>query len=192
MSDSPIPDDPFANARRTDGVLKCPFQGESIPMILRHADVRKAAKDWKTYSSDAAFRVPIPSEEDVRTMRQLPIETNPPEHTEYRAIVEPFFQRSKTPEVTAKVETLIKEKLTEAIRNESTEIVNEFALPIQSRALTYLLNVPNRKQTSGSIGASMFSKWTALWRKKERLWRPICTNNWTVPHPILAKIFSVL
>jgi cytochrome P450 len=142
MSDSPIPDDPFANARRTDGVLKCPFQGESIPMILRHADVRKAAKDWKTYSSDAAFRVPIPSEEDVRTMRQLPIETNPPEHTEYRAIVEPFFQRSKTPEVTAKVETLIKEKLTEAIRNESTEIVNEFALPIQSRALTYLLNVP--------------------------------------------------
>jgi len=31
-------------------------------MILRHADVREAAKDWKTYSSDAPFREPIRSE----------------------------------------------------------------------------------------------------------------------------------
>ncbi|MDA7627387.1 cytochrome P450 [Verrucomicrobia bacterium] len=142
MSDTPNPRDPFAEARRKDGVLKCPFQGESVPMILRHADVRRAAKDWKTFSSDAPFRVPIPSEEDVRTMRQLPIETNPTEHTEYRNIVEPFFQRSKTPEVAGKVESLIKEKLDDATERESIEVVNEFALPIQSRALTYLLNVP--------------------------------------------------
>ena len=142
MSDTPNPRDPFAEARRKDGVLKCPFQGESVPMILRHADVRQAAKDWKTFSSDAPFRVPIPSEEDVRTMRQLPIETNPPEHTEYRNIVEPFFQRSKTPEIAGKVESLIKEKLDDATKRESIEVVNEFALPIQSRALTYLLNVP--------------------------------------------------
>jgi cytochrome P450 len=142
MSDTPTPRDPFAEARRKDGILKCPFQGESVPMILRHADVRRAAKDWKTFSSDAPFRVPIPSEEDVRTMRQLPIETNPPEHTEYRNIVEPFFQRSKTPEVAGKVESLIKEKLDDATERESIEVVNEFALPIQSRALTYLLNVP--------------------------------------------------
>ena len=134
--------DPFREARKNDGVLKCPFQGEMVPMILRHEDVRQAAKDWKTFSSDAPFRVPIPSEEAVRSMRQLPIETNPPEHTEYRAIVEPFFQRAKQPDVIAKVETLISEKLSAALGRESVEIVNEFALPIQSHALTYLLHVP--------------------------------------------------
>ncbi|NDD39728.1 MAG: cytochrome P450, partial [Verrucomicrobia bacterium] len=64
--------DPFAEARKQTGVLQCPFQGENLPMLLRHADVREAAKDWKTFSSDAPFRVPIPSEEAVRTMRQLP------------------------------------------------------------------------------------------------------------------------
>ena len=111
-------------------------------MILRHADVRAAAKDWETFSSDAPFRVPIPSEEEVRSMRQLPIETNPPEHKEYRAIVEPFFQRSKLPEVVSKVEALIEAKLEEALGRESIEVVNDFALPIQSHALTYLLNVP--------------------------------------------------
>jgi cytochrome P450 len=111
-------------------------------MLLRHKDVREAAKDWKTFSSDAPFRVPIPSEEEVRTMRQLPIETNPPEHTEYRAIVEPFFQRAKQPEVIAKVESLIAEKLSQALARDSIEVVHEFALPIQSLSLTYLLNVP--------------------------------------------------
>jgi cytochrome P450 len=142
MADNSNLRDPFREARREDGVLQCPFQGEMIPMILRHADVREAAKDWKTYSSDAPFRVPIPSEEEVRTMRQLPIETNPPEHTEYRAIVEPYFQRAKQPEVIAKVAALIGDMLSRALQRESIEIVSEFALPVQSRALTYLLNVP--------------------------------------------------
>ena len=134
--------DPFREARAQAGVLRCPFQGETLPMILRHADVREAAKDWQKFSSDAPFRVPIPSEEAVRTMRQLPVETNPPEHTEYRALVEPFFQRAKQPEVIAKVEALIDELLTKALASESLEAIGDFALPVQSRALTYLLNVP--------------------------------------------------
>lgn len=132
--------DPFQEARAATGVLQCPFHGEKITMILRHEDVRKAAKDWQTFSSDVPFRVPIPSEEDVRSMRQLPIETNPPEHTDYRDIVEPFFQRAKEPEMMTKVEALLNRKLTEVLERDSTEIVNEFALPVQSIALTYLLN----------------------------------------------------
>lgn len=134
--------DPFRDARNASGLLQCPFHGENITMILRHEDVRRAAKDWQTFSSDAPFRVPIPSEEDVRSMRQLPIETDPPEHTDYRAIVEPFFQRAKEPAMIAQVEALIDGMLTRALACDSIEIVNDFALPVQSRALTYLLNVP--------------------------------------------------
>lgn len=140
--------DPFREARTKDGVLECEFQGEKVPMILRHEDVRKAAKDWKTFSSNAPFRVPIPSEEDVRTMRQLPVETDPPDHTDYRKIVEPFFLRAKDPGVIAQVEALIDELLTDAMRRDSIELVREFALPIQSRALTYLLNVPETEATT--------------------------------------------
>src|SRR5437762_7872792 len=122
MADNSNLRDPFREARKKEGILQCPFQGETLPMILRHADVREAAKDWKTYSSDAPFRVPIPSEEEVRSMRQLPIETNPPEHTEYRAIVEPFFQRAKQPEMIAKVEALIAEMLSSGLARESIEV----------------------------------------------------------------------
>ena len=138
-----LPDpDPFGPARRESGRLDCPFQGENVPMILRHADVREAAKDWRRFSSDAPFRVPIPSEEDVRTVRQLPIETDPPDQTEYREIVEPVFRRAKDPAVVARIEVLVDGMLAAAHALESVEIVREFALPLQSRALTHLLNVP--------------------------------------------------
>jgi cytochrome P450 len=147
MPESSHPSDPFRDARRNDGVLQCEFQGEQMPMILRHADVRHAARDWKTFSSDAPFRVPIPSEENVRSMRQLPIETNPPEHTEYRAIVEPFFQRAKDTAVIAQVEGLMEELISDALRRNSIEVVREFAVPLQSRALTFLLNVPESEAT---------------------------------------------
>jgi len=136
------PSDPFLAKRKETGVLECEFRGESIPMILRHEDVRRAAKDWKTFSSDAPFRVPIPSEEDVRSVRQLPIETDPPDHTEYRTIAEPFFRRAKDPAVVAHMEALIDGMVTEALSRQSIEVVREFALPLQSRALTFLLDVP--------------------------------------------------
>jgi cytochrome P450 len=132
--------DPFREARATHGVLKCPFHGEDITMILRHEDVRRAAKDWQTFSSDAPFRVPIPSEEDVRSVRQLPIETDPPDHEDYRTIVEPFFQRAKEPAMIARVEALLGGFLDMALQRGRIEVVNDFALPVQSRALTYLLN----------------------------------------------------
>jgi cytochrome P450 len=149
--------DPFREQRNATGVLKCEFQGESVPMILRHEDVRRAAKDWRTFSSDAPFRVPIPSEEEVRTMRQLPIETDPPEHADYREIVEPIFQRAKDPMVMAQVESLIDGLLIDAMGRKSIEVVREFALPLQSRALTYLLNVPETEaETWISWGTHVF------------------------------------
>jgi cytochrome P450 len=134
--------DPFREKRRTDGVVGLPSDDEVIPMILRHEDVRKAAKDWKTFSSDAPRRVPIPSEEHLRTVRQLPLEIDPPEQTEYRKLVEPFFLRAKQPAFIAQVENLTDRMLTEALGRESLEAVGEFALPLQSRALTILLGVP--------------------------------------------------
>jgi cytochrome P450 len=137
--------DPFREARETSGVLPCEFQGEVVPMILRHEDVRKAARNWQTYSSNAPFRLPIPSEENVRSMRQLPVEIDPPEHTEYRKIIEPCFMRAKDPQVIAQVESLIAGLLTDALARPSIELVREFALPLQSRALALLLAVPQEE-----------------------------------------------
>jgi len=138
---SEIPD-PFREPRRQSGVLGLPTDRELIPMILRHEEVRRAAKDWKTFSSDAPYRVPIPSEEHLRSVRQLPIETDPPEHSEYRDLVEPFFLRARQPEFIARIEPIVDRLLTEALGRDRIEVVAELALPLQSRGLTVLLGVP--------------------------------------------------
>jgi cytochrome P450 len=149
MGDIP---DPFREKRRSDGVLGLPTDKEVIPMILRHEDVRRAAKDWHTYSSDAPFRVPIPSEEDVRSVRQLPIEVDPPDQTDYRKLVEPFFLRAKQPAFVARVEELTDRLLAGALSHDSIEIVEQFALPLQSKALAILLDVPESE-------ADLFISW---------------------------------
>ncbi len=138
-------DDPFSEARARCPVHAAEFQGETLPMILSLKKVRAAAKDWRTFSSDAPRRVPIPSEEDVRTVRQYPLEVDPPVHAEYRKLVEPFFLRPKQPEVAAKTEALVHRLLADALSAESVEVVHDFAIPLQSHALTYLLNVDEKE-----------------------------------------------
>ena len=134
--------DPFRHPRADAGVLRCPYGDEEVLMLLRHEDVRRAARDWKTFSSNAPFRVPVPSEEDVRTMRQLPIEADPPDQTDYRRLVESFFMRAREPAFVARIEGVVDAILDDALARESIEAVYEFALPLQCRALAVLLDVP--------------------------------------------------
>jgi cytochrome P450 len=133
--------DPFREMRERCPIHVGEFQGEEIPMILRHKDVREAAKNTPRFSSDSPLRVPIPSEEEVRRVRQLPLELDPPQHAEYRKIVEPFFLRPKTPEFQSNIQALIGSLLHHALRAGRVDVVHEFAIPFQSRALCFLLNV---------------------------------------------------
>jgi len=135
--------DPFRTARQGSGVLVGDFDGETIPMLLRLKDVRAAARDTQGFSSDAPFRVPIPSEETVRSVRQLPIETDPPLHTSYRAIVSPLFMRAAKPDYLALVESLVAHALAEVATGQPVELVSGFSRPLQCRGLALLLNVPS-------------------------------------------------
>jgi cytochrome P450 len=134
--------DPFAEARRRDGVLVADFTGEAIPMILGHRAVRAAASDWQQFSSDAPFRVPIPSEEHVRTVRQLPIEADPPLHSAFRALLNPIFRRPLQPDYVARIDALVADQIDAAVASGTVDVVRGFALPLQSRALTLLLGMP--------------------------------------------------
>lgn len=153
------PQDPFEKAREEGPILAAEFQGETVPMILRLKDVRQATKDWQTFSSDAPRRVPIPSEENVRTVRQYPLEVDPPIHGDYRKLVEPFFLRPKLPEFKEKLHKLLYRLIGEAVEKESIEVVREFSIPLQSHALTYLLNVDEKEaDTWISWGVHVFKE----------------------------------
>ena len=120
-------------------------------------DLRKTAKDWKSFSSDHPFKVFPHTEEKMRSMRQVPIEMDPPDHTEYRQLVEPFFKRPNNSEYIFDMEDLISSMVTEVIVADQVDAVHEFALPLQCRALT-LWYVPKRKLKSGRSGACMLTE----------------------------------
>lgn len=136
--------DPFGPARRADAAMLVDFAGEAIPMILGHRAVRQAARDWETYSSDAPGRVPIPDETGVRSVRQLPIETDPPIHKAWRDLLKPTFMRPVRPAYIASIEALVARLIDKATEQDEIEVVRGFALPLQSLALTYLLGLPEK------------------------------------------------
>lgn len=142
MKKSALPD-PFAEARRTSGLGDMNDQDDPVKMLLRLKDVRRGAHNWRAFQSGAEpGRIVIPSEVAIRDVRQIPFETDPPDHTAYRALVEDWFRRPLEAAYRERMREMIAELLTEALAAPEIEVVADFALKLQSRALTLLLNVP--------------------------------------------------
>ncbi|KAA2219678.1 MULTISPECIES: cytochrome P450 [Maribacter] len=155
VSDFP---DAFKDTRATKGV--CPFndQNDSVAMLLRFKDVRKSAHDYKSFISGAQpGRIVVPSEVNIRDTRQIPFEVDPPEHTEYRALVEDWFKRPLDAAYEAGLEAIIAAELDRVLVKGRIEAIAELSLPIQSRALTLLLNIPMKEaETWISWGTHVF------------------------------------
>ncbi|MFC3809515.1 cytochrome P450 [Lacihabitans lacunae] len=135
--------DPFEEARKTQGFGKVADQDDDVMILLRHKDVRKTAHNAKTFQSGATpGRIVVPSEVKIRDTRQIPFEVDPPLHGEYRAIVEAWFKRPLQAKYQEKLKAQIEKAVDEVLNKGNIEIISDFALPLQSRALTLLLNTP--------------------------------------------------
>ncbi|WP_299898073.1 cytochrome P450 [uncultured Aquimarina sp.] len=151
--------DPFNKARQEKGYGEMNDQDDPVTMVLRLKDVRKCAHNWKTYQSGAVpGRIVIPSEVHIRDTRQIPFEVDPPMHKTYRDLIEDWFKRPLLPEYQAQLVNIIEDIVDEAVTKDgSVEVVEEFALRIQSRALTLLLNIPyEESETWISWGTHVF------------------------------------
>ena len=171
MQKSELPD-PFEKVRLEKGFGEMNDQNDPVKMLLRHKDVRKTAHNYKTFQSGAKpGRIVIPSEVNIRETRQIPFELDPPVHGLYRAIVEPWFRRPLQADYSKKLTDQIKDLVETTLNKDTVEIVEEFALVLQSRALTLLLNIPFEEAERWiSWGTHVFrSEHTALDRDKANI-----------------------
>ncbi|GAA4239466.1 cytochrome P450 [Postechiella marina] len=150
--------DPFETARLEKGYGKMNDQNDPVTMLLRHKDVRKTAHNWKTFQSGAKpGRIVVPSEVNIRDTRQIPFEVDPPEHGDFRSLVEPWFKRPLEETYTKILTKQIENIIDEALTKDTIEVVEAFALKLQSRALTLLLNTPfEESETWISWGTHVF------------------------------------
>lgn len=164
MQKSELPD-PFEKTRLEKGIGEMNDQDDPVKMILRHKDLRKTAHNYKTFTSAAVpGRIVVPSEVNIRKTRQIPFELDPPVHKAYRALVEPWFKRPLQEDYTEKLTAQISALLEETLEKDTVEVIEKFALVLQSRALTLLLNIPfEEAETWISWGTHVFrSEDTAL------------------------------
>ncbi|AUP80508.1 cytochrome P450 [Flavivirga eckloniae] len=157
MKKSALPD-PFEEARVNKGYGEMDDQNDPVTMILGLKDVRKCAHNWKTFQSGAEpGRIVIPSEVNIRDTRQIPFEVDPPEHKDFRALVDPWFKRPLEADYSATLTQQINDIVDEMLTKDSIEVVEGFSLRLQSRALTLLLNIPyEESETWISWGTHVF------------------------------------
>ena len=120
--------------------------------IRGYVEVREAAKDFQTYSSD------LLGDRDVRTYRQLPLEADPPRHTQFRSAVQPLFM-SDAIAVHRPAFAEHARKLIAQIRAKGeADIASEFALPYVIGCLSIIYNRPQDYEEWLSWGPDV---WTA-------------------------------
>lgn len=114
--------------------------------------VRAAAKDYETYSSD------LLGDRDVRTYHQLPLEADPPRHTEFRAALQPLFMSSAIEPKSPQFERLALDLITGITERGGGEVASELALPFVIGCLTIIYNRPQDLDEWISWGPDV---WTA-------------------------------
>jgi len=134
--------DPFREDRQASGVKTAQAEGQDVPLVLRLKDIRKTCKDTKTFSNDNPMMIVLHSESHVRNVRQLPIETDPPDHTDYRALVEPIYRKPQQAQYQAAMRKLVASMVKGAVESGELEVVRQFSVPLQSRGLAQLLGLP--------------------------------------------------
>lgn len=119
--------------------------------ITKYDDLVGAGKDTATYSSRELFMVPDPTIDD---MQWLPVQVDPPEHREYRGLLQPFFARGRLRAVEEPTRAIFRSHL-EAVKGQAVwDAYENLTFPYPAAVLCLLLGFPREDQ--GSLG-----RWTS-------------------------------
>lgn len=90
--------------------------------LFKHADVVAAAADPATFSSS------------VSAQRMVPNSLDPPEHTAFRAAIDPFFTLGRMQALEPRVEKIAREIIGTLPRNATVDAVTDIGYPLAVRA----------------------------------------------------------
>jgi cytochrome P450 len=104
--------------------------------IRGYNEVREAARDWETYSSD------LQGDRDVRDYRQLPLEADPPRHTKFRMALNHIFSPGALRPLAPDFENLANDLIRELKTQSSFEVLEDLVIPYVIGCLTIIYKRP--------------------------------------------------
>lgn len=98
--------------------------------IFRHEDVMRVLNDRETFSNAVSEHLSVPSGMD------------PPEHTEYRSIIEQYFSPERMAAFEPVCRSIAADLVRSVFRRDQVELMEDFALPFAARAQCAFLGWP--------------------------------------------------
>ena len=126
-----------------------PSRVERLPRVTGYDAVRAAGRDFGRYSSLHQ------GDEDVRSYRQLPLESDPPLHSALRAFLVPFFSKGSLAPYQADIDADAHE-LVAPLELGELEMVRGVGLPLVVRTIARLLDRPGDIDEWASWGPSVW------------------------------------
>lgn len=138
-----VPHELFKQMRDQAPVLwtEWPY-GKGFWSLTRYDDIAAALKDWRTFSSQIGGTALEDLDQDQVDARRSMLDTDPPEHTSLRAIVNKGF----TPRAVAAYQELLRDLtrtiLDDALPKREFDFVEEIAKQLPIQVLCRILGVP--------------------------------------------------
>jgi cytochrome P450 len=114
-------------------------------LLSRYEDVTGAALDWQSFTSAVPGVTIIPPSQP-RTYPLIPIELDPPAHTQYRHLVNALFSRTRIDELRPALEQQATGLLEPIAAKGGGEVMSEFAHPMSHGSLARLMNLPKEDE----------------------------------------------
>ncbi len=138
------PESVFASMREEHPLVHSERYG-GFWVLTRYEDVTAAAVDHESFTSAVAGTTLIPPTQP-RTEPLLPIELDPPEHTRYRALVNPVFAKPRIDAMRSDLEALATRLLEPIARTGGGDFMAEFAYPMSLGSLARLMDLPGEDE----------------------------------------------
>jgi cytochrome P450 len=138
------PESVFGPMREDDPLVHSDLYG-GFWVLTRYDDVIAAANDYESFTSAVPGTTLIPSTQP-RTDPLLPLELDPPEHSRYRALVNPVFAKPRIDALRPGLEALATRLLEPIARNGGGDIMAEFAHPVSLGSLARLMDLPEEDE----------------------------------------------
>ena len=138
------PESVFGPIREEHPLLHSDLYG-GFWLLTRYDDVTAAAIDHESFTSAVPGTTLIPSTQP-RTDPLLPLELDPPDHTRYRALVNPVFAKPRIDAMRPDLEALATRLLEPIVRNGGGDVMAEFAHPMSLGSLARLMNLPEEDE----------------------------------------------
>lgn len=156
-------EDPAATSREL--LAKCPVLHSSnyggFWLLSRYRDVCRAAMEYRDFTSAVPGMTVLPPLH-ARDYPHIPLELDPPEHTQYRRLVSGIFERRRVEEMRGELHTLAASLVEPIARSGGGELVAEFCVPMSVGTLARLMGLPAedaprwaewvRRMGEGSLG----------------------------------------